>query len=94
MGEVVRLAGIEEVEYTKEGQKRSFVRLHMIYGQDQVEGIRGCKVEQAFCPREVDPYGLKVGAAYELVYRLRDGRNGKTAVLVGLERVDEAEKAS
>ena len=89
-GDVVHLTGIETVKYkTKDGKEGSFTRLHFLYMDGAVSGVEGCKVEQAFCPREVDPDKLELAGSYQQMYEVRDGKDGKTAILVGLRPVKE-----
>ena len=89
MGEIVRLAGVEDVTYEKDGKKGSFTRLHFLYPEGAAKGVEGCKVESVFLPREVDKKTLLLGRSYELVYQLYDTRNGKSARLVGMNLLEE-----
>lgn len=89
MSEVARLVGMERRSYEKDGQTRQYCGLHLMYVEGSVEGVKGSKVENMSCPREVDPNRLKVGALYELQYSYFNSRNGKMARLSGLDLVEE-----
>ena len=89
MAQVVRLMGIEQRDYEKDGQKRTFTGLHVNYLENSVESVLGSKCENFSCPHSVDPNRLEVGKLYELDYEIYDTKNGKAARLVGMNPVDE-----
>lgn len=88
MAQVVKLMGIEQRDYEKDGQKRTFTGLHVCYLENSVESVLGSKCENFSCPRNVDPDRLEVGKLYELDYDIYDTRNGKAARLAGLTPVE------
>ena len=88
MSEVARLVGLEQRSYQKDGQKRQFCGLHLVYVEDSTEGVTGSKAECLSCPQAVDPKRLEVGALYELQYSMFNTRNGKMARLTGLDPVE------
>lgn len=88
--EVARLVGMEQRDYKgKDGEKRQFCGLHLVYADGTVRDVKGSKVESLSCPRELDPRSLKIGTLYELIFELYNTKNGKAARLVDLEPVDE-----
>lgn len=89
MSEVAKLVGKEVREYTKDGQPKTFVGLHLVHVEGTVRDVEGCKVESLSCPRDVDYRLLKVGTTYELVYSFFDTAHGKMARLADLQEVDE-----
>ena len=89
MSVVSRLVGMERMIYEKDGQRRQYCGLHLMYVENSVEGVKGSKVESLSCPREIDPNRLKVGALYELQYSFYNSRSGKMARLSGLDLVEE-----
>lgn len=89
MSEVARLVGMERRSYEKDGQRRQFCGLHLMYVEGSTEGVKGSKVECLSCPQRVDPDRLKVGALYELQYSMYNTKAGKMARLSGLELVEE-----
>ena len=89
MADVARLVGMELREYEKDGQKREFCGLHLMYVENSVEGVRGSKVEVLSCPQRVNPERLQVGALYELGYTMYNTRSGKMARLSDLQLVEE-----
>ena len=58
MADVARLVGMEVREYEKDGQKRQFCGLHLMYLEGAYEEVLG----------SVDPDTLTVGQLYELGY--------------------------
>ncbi len=62
--EVARLVGMELREYEKDGQKRRYCGLHLMYVEGSVDDVMGSKVEVVSCPRNVDPNKLEVGHLY------------------------------
>ena len=68
MADVARLVGMELREYEKDGQKRQFCGLHLMYLENTDESVIGSRVEAVSCPRGVDPNKLEVGHLYELGY--------------------------
>ena len=68
MADVARLVGMELREYEKDGEKKQFCGLHLMYLEDTDENVFGCRVESTSCPRSVDANKLKVGQLYELGY--------------------------
>ena len=88
MSEGARLVGMERRSYEKDGQKRQFCGLHLVYVEGSTEGVNGSKVECLSCPQQVDPNRLKVGALYELQYSMYNTRAGKMARLSGLDPVE------
>lgn len=89
-GEVARLMGLEQREYTgQDGRQRSFCGLHLCYVEGAVSDVEGSKCENVSCPREVNPKYLQIGGLYQLEYELYQTKSGKAARLVGLEPVEE-----
>lgn len=88
MAEVARLVGMELRNYVKDGQKRQYCGLHLVYVEDSVDSVMGSKVEAVSCPRGVDPNRLEVGHLYELQYELFSMKGQKMARLKGLEPVE------
>lgn len=86
--EVARLVGMELREYEKDGQKRRYCGLHLVYVEDSVEEVMGSKVEAVSCPRDVDPNKLEVGSLYELQYELYSIKGQKMARLKNLQPVE------
>lgn len=89
MSEVARLVGMERRQYEKDGQKREFCGLHLMYVENSVEGVRGSKVEVLSCPQRVNPDRLQVGGLYELGYTMYNTKSGKMARLSDLQLVEE-----
>lgn len=88
MAEVARLVGMELRQYEKDGQKRQFCGLHLVYLEGLDDQVMGSKVEAVTCPRGVDPNQLEVGHLYELIYELFSMKGQKMARLKGLEPVE------
>lgn len=86
--EVARLVGIALREYEKDGQKKQYCGLHLVYVEGSDSEVLGSKVEVASCPKDVDPNKLEVGHLYQLQYELRNTKNGKMAYLRALEPVE------
>jgi len=89
MAEVARLVGKEVREYEKDGRKRQYCGLHLMYVENTVQGVEGCKVEALSCPREIDPYRLKVGSLYQLDYEIYTMKGQRMARLSNLLPVEE-----
>jgi len=89
MNEVARLVGLEIREYMKEGQKKRFCGLHLVYLENASGDVIGSKVENVSCPRDVDPNKLEVGKLYELIYELYEMKGQKMARLKNLAMVEE-----
>lgn len=68
MADVARLVGMELREYEKDGQKRQFCGLHLVYLEGLFDDVVGSRVEATSCPRDVDPDQLEVGRLYALGY--------------------------
>lgn len=66
MADVARLVGMEVREYEKDGQKKQFCGLHLVYVEGSFDEVIGSRVEETSCPRSVDPNSLEVGQLYEL----------------------------
>ena len=88
MTEVARLVGMELREYEKDGKKREICNLHLVYVEGLYRNINGSRVEEARCPREVDPKRLKLGQLYELISVKSTFQGKKQEWLVGLEPVE------
>ncbi len=86
--EVARLVGMELRKYEKDGQKRQYCGLHLMYVEGLDEGVKGSKVEVVSCPRNVEPGTLEVGHLYELQYELYTIKGQKMARLKDLEPVE------
>jgi len=86
--EVARLVGIELRRYEKDGQKRQYCGLHLMYVEGSSEEVLGSKVEVVSCPRDVDPNKLEVGHLYELQYELYTIKGQKMARLKNLDPVE------
>lgn len=84
MAEVVRLMGLEQRSYEKDGQKRTFTGLHVCHVEGGSKEVLGSKCENFSCPRQVDSNSLELNALYELDYEIYDTKTGKAARLVGL----------
>lgn len=89
MAEVARLVGKEVREYEKDGRKRQYCGLHMMYLENTVSGVQGSKVESVSCPRDVDPGFLRVGSLYQLEYEIYTMKGQRMARLCNLLPVDE-----
>lgn len=89
MNEVARLVGLEIREYEKDGQKKRFCALHLVYVEDTSGDVIGSKVENVSCPRDVNPDKLEVGHLYELVYEIYSMKGQKMARLKYLNPVEE-----
>ena len=89
MANVARLVGMEIREYEKDGQKKQYCALHLMYLEDSQPDVMGCKVEEASCPREVDPNALNIGTLYELEYTMFRMRGQLCARLSGLVPIHE-----
>lgn len=68
MAYVARLVGMELREHEKDGQKKQFCGLHLMYVEGAFEEVFGSRVEETSCPRGIDPNTLEVGQLYELGY--------------------------
>lgn len=68
MAYVARLVGMEVREYEKDGQKKQFCGLHLVYVEGSFDEVIGSRVEETSCPRSVDPNSLEVGQLYKLGY--------------------------
>lgn len=88
MAEVARLVGMEFRNYEKDGQKRQYCGLHLVYAEGSDEQVIGSKVESVSCPRGVDPNRLEVGQLYELGYELYSIKGQKMARLKSLDPVE------
>lgn len=66
MADVARLVGMELRNYEKDGQKKQFCGLHLMYLEGSFEEVLGSRVEETSCPRGIDPSTLEVGQLYEL----------------------------
>ncbi len=88
MEQVARLVGMELRDYVKDGQKRRYCGLHLMYVEGSVSDVVGSKVEVVSCPRDVDPNELEVGYLYELQYELYTIKGQKMARLKDLEPVE------
>lgn len=89
MANVARLVGMELREYEKDGQKRQFCGLHLMYLEGSQPDVMGCKVEEASCPRSIDPNTLEVGALYEMEYEIYKMKGQTMARLGGLTPIYE-----
>lgn len=89
MANVARLVGMELREYEKDGQKRQFCGLHLMYLEDSQPEIIGCKVEEVPCPRSVTPNDLEIGTLYELGYDIYKMKGQTMARLNELTPVHE-----
>lgn len=92
MANVARLVGMELREYEKDGQKKQFCGLHLMYLPDSVSEVMGSKVEETSCPRTVDPNKLEIGTLYELDYEIYKMRGQTMARLSNLIPVAEGKK--
>lgn len=88
MADVARLVGMEVRECEKDGQKRQFCGLHLMYLEGAYDEVLGCKVEETSCPRSVDPNALEVGRLYELGYEHYKMKGQLCARLKTLEPVE------
>ncbi len=86
--EVARLVGMEIRDYEKDGQKRRYCGLHLVYIEDSSGDVIGSRVEVVSCPRSVDPNKLEVGHLYQLQYDLFNMKGQKMARLKGLDPVE------
>ena len=89
MASVARLVGMELRQYEKDGQKRQFCGLHLVYLEGSNEDVMGSKVEETSCPRNVDPNSLEIGGLYELDYEIYKMRGQTMARLSNLIPVHE-----
>lgn len=85
MEEIVKLVGIEQVEWTDKstGEAKGFAKLHVMYEQGG-SITAGKKVAVISPPKGFDETSLRIGSLYELQYELFDGKYGKGAKLVGI----------
>lgn len=89
MAKVAKLVGIEIREYEgKDGKQRQYCGLHLVHVADSVRGVKGSKVEEVSCPREIDPKTLELGTTYQMEYEVYDTKVGKMARLVDLLPVE------
>lgn len=88
MAEVARLVGMELREYEKDGQKKQFCGLHLVYVEGSSGEVIGSRVEVTSCPREIDPDELEVGQLYELGYEHYRMKGQLCARLKTLEPVE------
>lgn len=88
MADVARLVGMELREYEKDGQKRQFCGLHLVYTEGASDDVIGSRVEETSCPRGIDPNRLEVGRLYELGYEIYTMKGQKMARLKTLEPVE------
>lgn len=89
MAEVARLVGMELRDYVKDGQKKRYCGLYLMYLEDSVQDVVGSKVESMSCPRDVDPNKLELGKLYELCYMIYEVKGQKMARLNDLLLVHE-----
>lgn len=93
MVEVARLVGMELRSYEKDGQKKQFCGLHLVYVENSVNDVIGSKVESVTCPRNVNPDMLVIGHLYQLDYEIFSIKGEKRARLSDLLPVEEGEAA-
>lgn len=91
MVEVARLVGMELRSYEKDGQKKQFCGLHLVYVEDSVRDVMGSKVESVTCPRNVNPDMLEIGHLYQLDYEIFTMKGERRARLSDLLPVEEGE---
>lgn len=91
MVEVARLVGMELRSYEKDGQKKQYCGLQLVYVEDSVSEVIGSKVEAVSCPRGVNPDNLVIGSLYQLDYELFTIKGEKRARLSDLLLVEEGE---
>lgn len=89
MANVARLVGMELREYEKDGQKRQFCGLHLMYLEGVAPDVMGSKVEETSCPRSVDPNVLEIGRLYELGYEIYKMKGQTMARLIELTPIHE-----
>ena len=90
-----QLLGMDWGTFERDGKTVSYCRLYLMHQYDEraqendpEQGFVGRKVERESCPRKLDFRRLEVGRWYEMVYDIRDTRDGKKAYLVDLVPLD------
>lgn len=89
MENVARLVGMEIRSYEKDGEKKQFCGLHLVYLEGLFSEVIGSRVEETSCPRGVNPDTLEVGKLYALGYEFYRMKGQLCARLKTLEPVEE-----
>ena len=88
MNEGGRWVGMESREYVKDGKKKQFCALHLVYVEGVYSDVMGSRVEEMNCPRVVDCNSLEIGKLYELVYEHYTMKGQKMARVKDLLEVE------
>lgn len=88
MADIARLVGMELRDYVKDGRKKQFCGLHLVYVEGSFEEVIGSRVEETSCPRGIDPDTLEVGQLYKLGYEIYTIKGQKMARLKTLDPVE------